>query len=194
MNPPTSGQQIERIEKGQRKLSQEWIDRAAAAFGVAPEKIITPLDGPTRAAPVRDEIVNQIEMVGIQHIDQAYGMGAVFTETHVEVDVLQFPKLWVETITYSPPSLLTWMRGRGDSMFPTICDGDLVLVDRSQRDVKEQDAIWAFTVGDVGSIKRLRVKGDRYIILSDNGSVPPDEEPIDFVRVVGRVAFVGSKK
>lgn len=149
---------------------------------------------PSHVAESRTPWSSDIAMVGIQHIDQTYGLGAVFTDNHVEVEVLQFPKVWVETITYSPPALLTWTRGRGDSMFPTICDGDLVLIDRSHRDVTEQDAIWAFTVGDVGSIKRLRVKGDRYVILSDNASIPPDEEPQDFVRIVGRVVFVGAKK
>jgi phage repressor protein C with HTH and peptisase S24 domain len=79
-------------------------------------------------------------------------------------------------------------------MTPTIHDGDVILLDRSQTRVTEQDAIWAFTVGDVGSIKRLRIKGDRYLILSDNPSVPDDEELQDFVRIVGRVIFVGAKK
>lgn len=134
-----------------------------------------------------------IPMVGIQHIDLSWGLGATFTDGPVEVEVLQFPRVWVETITASPPAFLTWSRGRGDSMAPTIHDGDLVLLDRSQRRVQEQDALWAFTIGDVGAIKRLRVKGDRFQILSDNPSVPADEEPIDFVNIVARVVFVGKR-
>ncbi len=148
-------------------------------------------------APVRvlpPEAEDDLAMVEIQQIDLAYGMGGMFTDVPIEIEVLRFPKIWVETITYSPPTLLTWARGRGDSMTPTIHDGDLVLLDRSQTKVTEQDAIWAFTVGDVGSIKRLRIKGDRYVILSDNPSVPDDEEHQDFVRIVGRVIFVGAKK
>ncbi len=142
-------------------------------------------------SPVIDK---DFDMVEIQQIDLAYGMGGMFTDVPIEIDVLNFPKIWVETITYSPPNMLTWARGRGDSMLPTISDGDVVLLDRSQTRVAEQDAIWAFTVGDVGSIKRLRIKGDRYIILSDNPAVPDDEEHQDFVRIVGRVIFVGAKK
>lgn len=137
---------------------------------------------------------NDLDMVEIQQIDLAYGMGGMFTDVPIEIDVLKFPKIWVETITYSPPRMLTWARGRGDSMLPTIHDGDVILLDRSQTRVTEQDAIWAFTIGDVGSIKRLRVKGDRFLILSDNPSVPDDEEPQDFVRVIGRVIFVGARK
>jgi phage repressor protein C with HTH and peptisase S24 domain len=133
-------------------------------------------------------------MVGIQNITQDFGLGAAFTDSHVEIDVIQFPKVWVDSITSTNPTFLTWTHGRGDSMAPTIHDGDLVLLDRSQREVKEPDAMWAYTIGDTGSIKRLRVKGDRYIILSDNPLVPPDEEPIDFVNIVARVIFVGAKK
>ena len=48
-------------------------------------------------------------------------------------------------------------------------------------------------VTGVATITRLRVKGDRYVILSDNPSVPDDEEPQDFVTIVGRVVFVGAK-
>jgi hypothetical protein len=142
-------------------------------------------------APASDEDLNMVE---IQQIDLAYGMGGMFTDVPIEIDLLKFPKIWVETITYSPPALLTWARGRGDSMTPTIHDGDVILLDRSQTRVTEQDAIWAFTVGDVGSIKRLRIKGDRFVILSDNPSVPDDEEYQDLVRIVGRVIFVGAKK
>ncbi len=137
---------------------------------------------------------SDLDMVEIQQIDLAYGMGGMFTDVPIEIDVLKFPKIWVETITYSPPTMLTWARGRGDSMLPTIHDGDVILLDRSQTRVTEQDAIWAFTVGDVGSIKRLRIKGDRFVILSDNPSVPDDEELQDLVRIVGRVIFVGAKK
>jgi phage repressor protein C with HTH and peptisase S24 domain len=135
-------------------------------------------------------VERDFDMVEIQQIDLAYGMGGMFTDVPIEIDVLKFPKIWVETITYSPPGMLTWARGRGDSMLPTIHDGDVILLDRSQTRVTEQDAIWAFTVGDVGS----RVKGDRYVILSDNPSVPDDEERQEFVRIVGRVVFVGAKK
>ncbi|WP_422057737.1 S24 family peptidase [Sphingomonas sp.] len=144
-------------------------------------------------AIARDDGDPDLPMVGIQHIDLSFGLGASFTDGPVEIEVLQFPKVWVETITSSPPAFLTWSRGRGDSMAPTIHDGDLVLLDRSQRRVQEQDALWAFTIGDVGAIKRLRVKGDRFQILSDNPSVPPDEEPIDFVNIVARVVFVGKR-
>lgn len=38
--PPTSGQQIERLEKNQRRLTIEWIERLAGAFKVDPAELI----------------------------------------------------------------------------------------------------------------------------------------------------------
>ena len=135
----------------------------------------------------------EIEMVGIRFSDAAFGLGATFADEPASIEVLQFPKAWVESITFTSPALLSWVRARGSSMKPTINDGDMILLDHSQRKVEDQDDIWAFTVGDTRAIKRLRVKGDRYQIFSDNPAVDPDEEPIDFVNIVGRVILVGSR-
>lgn len=145
------------------------------------------------APPQTGRAADQLDLVSIKQIDLAYGMGATFADGHVDVEVLHFPRTWIEAITSSPPALLTWASGRGDSMAPTIHDGDLVLLDRSQRRVLEQDALWAYTVGDFGAIKRLRMKGDRVVILSDNPSVPPDEEMASEVNIVARVIFIGRR-
>jgi hypothetical protein len=151
----------------------------------------------TRATPGPVLGSGDIAMVGIRHADALFGAGATFTdfiEQHsTELEVLQFPKIWVDSITYVQPELLSWVRARGRSMEPTIGDGDLLLLDHSERRVEDQDDIWAFTVGDTRSIKRLRVKGDRFVILSDNPSVPDDEEMIDFVHIVARVIFIGKR-
>lgn len=38
--PPTSGQQIERLEKGQRDIDAKWIERLARAFAVDPPSLL----------------------------------------------------------------------------------------------------------------------------------------------------------
>jgi phage repressor protein C with HTH and peptisase S24 domain len=178
---------IAEIFAGDRKVKVDEAKLIIEHFGLqaAPAK-------PSQAAQQRD-VTSDIAMVGIRHADAQFGLGATFSEDHTEVEVLQFPKVWVESITYSPAELLSWVRGRGDSMVPTIHDGDMILLDHSQRRVEDQDELWAFTVGDTRAIKRLRVKGDRMLIFSDNERVPPDEEPLDLVRIVARVVFVGRR-
>lgn len=44
MNPSTSSQQIERLEKGQRRLTIEWIERIAKGLGVDPSELIAGQD------------------------------------------------------------------------------------------------------------------------------------------------------
>ena len=132
-------------------------------------------------------------LVKVEEVDLAYGMGAAFTHDAVSVRSHLVPLALLETITSTPPSKLTIARGMGDSMMPTLHDGDMVIIDRSQRTVRDQDAIWALTVGDIAMIKRLRVKADRVLLLSDNDRVPPDEATPDEINIVGRVIFIGRR-
>ncbi|MES2289316.1 MAG: S24 family peptidase [Pseudomonadota bacterium] len=185
-----------KIANGKVPLNARRVDAVAKLLKLARDEVLFRFGISTEPPHARPQSTDddEIEMVGIRHADAAFGMGAVFADDErPQVDVLKFPKIWVETITYSSPNLLSWVRARGHSMAPTIHDGDMILLDHSERDVKDQDDLWAFTVDGTRSIKRLRVKGDRFQILSDNPSVPPDEEPIDFVHIVGRVIFIGRR-
>lgn len=148
----------------------------------------------TKAGPAIETDGDDIPMVDIQHIDMAYGLGTTFAVDYPDIEVMKFPKVWIESITHSPPATLTWTRGKGDSMEPTIRDGDLVLLDRSQRALTERDAMWAFTIGEEAAIKRLRKQGEMCEIFSDNPNVPPDKQPLRDLNIVGRVVFVGSRK
>lgn len=52
----TSPQQVERLEKGQRRLTTDWIEKAASALGVAPTAIISNDElPPPNARPIKFE-------------------------------------------------------------------------------------------------------------------------------------------
>ncbi|CAN5453584.1 hypothetical protein BH09PSE4_BH09PSE4_13800 [soil metagenome] len=136
---------------------------------------------------------SELDLVSVSEIDMAFGLGGTYSDVPIETRVLHFPRPWLESITTTPASQLTVARGRGDSMEPTILDGDIVIFDRSLRTVREQDAIWALTIGDIAMFKRLRVRGERVAILSDNDRIPPDEVHHEEVNVVGRVVFIGRR-
>jgi transcriptional regulator with XRE-family HTH domain len=137
---------------------------------------------------------DDLDLVTVDEIDLDFGLGGTFSNLPVVARPQLFPRLWIEAITATSPSLLTFTRGKGDSMQPTINDGDLVLIDRSKVEVREQDAFWALAIGEVVMIKRLRIKGEKVIILSDNERVPPDDAQLDEVHIIGRVIFVGQRK
>jgi phage repressor protein C with HTH and peptisase S24 domain len=134
-----------------------------------------------------------LDLVEVEEIDLAFGLGGQYTDCPVERTVMQFGRVWLERITPTPSALLTFALGRGDSMVPTIQDSDIVLIDRSITRVHEQDAIWALTIGNIAMIKRVRIRGDQVHLLSDSDRVSTDIAQIDEVVIVGRVIFVGRK-
>ena len=87
------------------------------------------------------------------------------------------------------------MRVRGDSMTPTLLDGDWVLVDKAQRRVS-QEGIYALRVFEDSWIKRISLNlRDRLVrIISDNPVVPMQELPEAEIDVIGRVISLVSRK
>jgi phage repressor protein C with HTH and peptisase S24 domain len=172
------------------------IHAIARELHTTPAYLMGEVDDPAEGAvppPTPALIAEQLDLVAIRSIDLAYGMGGTFTDVPIDEQVQHFPRQWIQSITHTAPAMLTWARGRGESMAPTIGPDDLILIDRSERTVREQDSIWAFTVGEIGMIKRLRVRGETVTILSDNPSVPPDAATVDEINIVGRIAFVGRR-
>lgn len=199
----TSAQQLERLEKGMRGLTTDWIDKAAAALGVAPGDIITP-----GAAPALDDDIAQsgradrrliieadTDDVEIQQWDVAYGMGGgTFLDLPVTGERHTFSRSWLRQFTHAPPDRIFLAVGTGDSMTPTILDADIVLIDTSQCEVRLADKIWAAAYGQTGIIKRLRPMPDGSVkILSDNPAVPPETAHDGELSIVGRVVAIVRK-
>lgn len=59
----------------------------------------------------------------------------------------------------------------GDSMSPTICDGDIVCI-RCQPEV-EQGEIAAVRIGGEATLKHFHRQGDAVMLLADNAAVCP---------------------
>lgn len=131
------------------------------------------------------------DLVEVAEIDPSFGLGAVFMDEAAAPEKRTFSRAWLRQITTSEPEELYWARGRGNSMSPTIEDGEPVLVDRMQQTPRDADLIWAFAWGDVGAIKRLRPMPDGSVkILSDNPAVPPDVAHGIDIHIFGRVVAV----
>ncbi|UIJ46941.1 S24 family peptidase [Sphingomonas cannabina] len=75
----------------------------------------------------------------------------------------------------------------GDSMAPTLHDGDRILVDRGQRRPGTRAAIWVIRVDEALRVKRLAGEGRRWRIVSDNPDWPEDLRDKAEVEVLGRV-------
>lgn len=189
----TSGQQIERLEKGQRNLTQDWIDRAADALGVTPAEIISPLSdspgiesdhAPTKAADAGDA-------VEIIQLDLSLPMGPGATvEDYIEQEPRLFDLAYIRSFTRTSPSKLRLARGVGDSMWPTLQSYDQVWIDSSQRRLNQSDRVWAVSINGAAAIKRLRpIKGGRVLVISDNPGPGHDNYEVDAGEILigGRV-------
>ena len=80
----------------------------------------------------------------------------------------------------------------GDSMEPTLRDGDIVVVDHSARDV-DRDGVYVFTLGNTTFVKRLQKLPQAIKVMSDNKIYDAWEitphDPDDML-VHGRVVWV----
>lgn len=131
------------------------------------------------------------ELVEVAEIDPRFGAGGVIMDEHAAPEMRTFSRTWLRQITSTPPEELYWARPKGDSMAPTIGDGEPVLIDRRQDTVLDADLVWAFAWGDIGAIKRLRPMPDGTVkILSDNPAVPPDVAHEGEIHIFGRVICV----
>jgi len=128
------------------------------------------------------------DSVLIEHVEVRFGMGGTFLEGPVDRPKRSFPREWVRQLTDAPMGNLVWTSGVGDSMEPTIRDGDPLLADLSQNRLTRHDAIWICALGDIGMVKRLRPLPDGSVeILSDNPQVPPMHAADGELHIIARV-------
>lgn len=134
----------------------------------------------------------------IPHYSAKGEMGSGFLNDHVEIKGnLAFKKDWLAKMRVNPSALCA-IYAEGSSMEPYIFEGDVVLLDLSDKEPKNR-CVYAFTRPNDGvSIKRLVQQfSGGWVIRSDNPdkSMYPDE-PVseDFISqapVLGRVIWRG---
>lgn len=75
----------------------------------------------------------------------------------------------------------------GESMEPTLQDGSIVFVDRTQTDIGKNGIFIASTTGGL-FIKRIQQRADGMIeLISDNSMYPPQAVASDEVMIIGKV-------
>lgn len=111
---------------------------------------------------------------------------------------LAFDPSWLRRVARGAPDQLSIIRVSGDSMAPTLDDGDDVLVDRGDGAERMRDGIYVLRMDDALVIKRLAVNpatSPRTVsIRSDNLAYPnwPDCDPTA-LDLIGRVVWAGRR-
>ena len=86
------------------------------------------------------------------------------------------------------------IRVRGDSMLPTLAEGDEILVDCADRKLPRRGGLFVIRIDGALSVKRLVPDADGIAVISDNPAFPPiGTRPAATLKILGRVAWLGRR-
>lgn len=110
-----------------------------------------------------------------------------------EKDVIHFDKRYLHAVVGHNLEHLSLITAEGDSMYPTIMDGDLLMVDDSIKEIRP-NKIFVIRQGDKLRVKRLKTElsGDT-LILSDNPKYPVEIMNKE-TEIIGQVVWNGNKE
>ena len=177
------------IRRGTPKELSEKDRRVLAQYYGVPE---SELGGPIERVPTGGDRTYPIPQLAVA---AAAGDGLIAgteqTNSHVGFD-----QKWLRTLARGKPADLSLIKVQGDSMTPTLFDGDDILVDSGDAAAWLRDGIYVLRRDDALIVKRIaRSPVSRKIaIKSDNDSYPswPDCDVGD-VDVIGRVVWIGRR-
>jgi len=167
-----------RLAEADRRLLARYFDVAESLLGApapAPGRGLTPV-------PRLD-------------VDASAGAGAFDGDESGESHIA-FDPAWLRRIARGAPDQLSIIRVAGDSMAPTLADGDDILVDRGDGAARLRDGIYVLRIDGALMVKRVAPSpaARTVSIRSDNPAYPgwPDCDP-GAVDVVGRVVWTGRR-
>ncbi|WP_129793030.1 S24 family peptidase [Sphingosinicella sp. CPCC 101087] len=175
------------IKRGSpRRLAEEDRRRLARYFGVDEKR----LGG-------RGGEAGGPGMVPIARLEVGVSAGAgAFADGERARPHIAFDPTWLRRIASGTPDLLSIVAVQGDSMIPTLNDGDEILVDRGDSADRLRDGVYVLRIDEVLIVKRLAINpSNRTVsISSDNPAYPgwPDCD-LSAIDVVGRVVWAGRR-
>jgi len=184
---------VRNYESGKRTPDTEFLARLLEKFpGTNPGWLLT-----GEGARQKGDAQAQEGYVMFPRYELQAGAGpGRLVESEQVVDFVSFKEDWVRNYLRVPRQNLALLDVKGDSMSPTMNDGDLILVDlRSSR--LEDSAIYVIQFDDALLVKRIQRRFDgTVVIISDNPVYEPEiilKERAESLRIVGRVIWTGKK-
>jgi phage repressor protein C with HTH and peptisase S24 domain len=177
------------VRKGSpRKLEEQDRGMLARFFGVGESEL-----GKTKEKSYfSSDQSGQDNWVDVPRLNVGASAGpGADPEGELVFDTIRFSWRWLRAMGLQPANLSTIVVS-GDSMDPTLRDGDEILVDRKPRALR--DGIHVIRVGDSLLVKRLDTgRPGKVVLISDNPAYPPVECAGADVTVIGRVVWKGGR-
>jgi phage repressor protein C with HTH and peptisase S24 domain len=176
-----------------KKLDEDDRRTLAEYFGIE-ESIL--------GAPNRQPIHGKNPAVGRENVilvprlavGASAGPGALGADD-APLGQIGFETRWLRQLTANPKAL-SIIQVNGDSMNPTLADGDDILVDRADGAERIRDGIYVIRVDESLIVKRLAINPAQrsFTVRSDNPAYP-DWNDIDpnGIDIVGRVIWTGRR-
>ncbi|MEA1080761.1 helix-turn-helix transcriptional regulator [Marinobacter qingdaonensis] len=171
--------------------STPGLDKAAQiaeATGVPLEWLATGKQ-PTQS---NSQFEEEFALIPGYNIQVAAGHGAIAGD-EAPTRELAFRRKWLRFRGFNEQDLAL-VFARGDSMEPTISDNETVMVDTSEKKLRDGH-IYVIRNGDHLLVKRVQTLwNDGVQLLSDNKEYPPQEissADLESLEVIGKVVWVG---
>lgn len=145
-------------------MREEARRRLARYFGVS-ESLF---GGPPEQAGAEGLVSVNRHPVGV-----SAGPGAI-PDKEIGRAYFAFDERWLKRLTTTPSSQLSIVQVQGDSMVPTLNEGDDILIDTAERGDRVRDGIYVLRVDDSLVVKRLALnpKGRRVTVQSETPPIP----------------------
>ncbi len=170
-----------------KRLGEDERRKLSAYFGV-PESTF---GGPARHLLPPSGMIPVTQVM----VRASAGPGAI-PDAERKQPYFAFDERWLKALTGSKAGDLSIIRVEGDSMAPTLNDGDDILVDRAGCTEALRDGIYVLRVEESLLVKRLAIHpmGRRVTVQSDNPAYSdwPDCSLSD-IHCIGRVIWAGRK-
>ncbi len=185
------------IKRGVPKcLKDNDMEKINNHFNISMDYYGSPDDFPSLGQPDTEDVTvgfnDEYIKVNVYDIEAAAGVGAVVENNDV-ANKLAFKKSWIRSSSNATADDLAVITVSGDSMNPTLYDGDRILVDMTQTTIRN-DGIYVLRNDDMILVKRISlnpitklctIKSDNSFYESWEGCQPSDLD------ILGRVIWMG---
>jgi phage repressor protein C with HTH and peptisase S24 domain len=179
--------------RGGRELPSSALVSLARATGVRLEWLATgegPMQGDSTPAEAPATPPGHV-LLPLLEARAAAGNHGGLRSDHL-VDFIAFSESFLKHTLRRAPQNLALLTASGDSMDPTIRDGDLLLVDTSARDI-QSSRVYVLEVNGALLVKRIQVRLDGSLIVkSDNAAYEAEvlrAEDAGTLRILGQVVW-----
>lgn len=174
-------QSISEWKAGRTKSYKKYIGQIADYFGVTTDYLLG--NSPVRHGGMEIQSVNDDRYIPIPVIGVVAAGYQALADTNIIGYELVSADMLNDGFEYA------WLKVKGDSMYPLIMDGDLVLV-RLQNEIDSGDLAVVIVDEEDGVIKRVQYSTNKVTLISENSEkYPPrvfEKADISRLRIWGK--------